>query len=254
MISHSLNKDGLQPASKLLYILPSAVSVVRVILALAIVEKVGDWTAGMPVVAFLGVLIVIVLDAVDGIIARYFNSQTLLGSFIAADRLVEFIFLQYFVRAGLVPLWFVLIFYTRILLTDGCRIRAFSMDRVSATGIFLPGWRRIFVLSKFSRSTYAVFKGLLFCTLFLAMHNGKTLPSLPEFSIMLGVLAFSLLRAIPILITYLPHSRNLDSDRQLNDKWPLTQDIAIRTTRVTSYMQIAADFCLAAILVMLTGR
>lgn len=236
------------------YALPSAVSVLRVLLALLLVSPLCDSPERILIAAFFGVPIVMFLDAVDGILARRFNSQTLLGSFIdiAADRLVEFLFLQYFVRAGLVPSWFIWIFYIRIVLTDACRLRAFGMEQVSTTGIFLPKPWRFLVLSKLSRSGYGAIKGILFSVFLLGMRQGQTSYSFLGFCIMLTVLAFSVLRAVPILFTYLPvrgqlFSPSLEMDIHSEVK-------AISTTKVVSWVQLISDFCLALILLALTLR
>ncbi len=232
---------------------PSAVSIARVLLAALLVASISDWTTAIPFVAFIGVLLVFVLDAVDGVLARRLGCQSLVGSFIdiAADRFVEFIFLQHFVTAGLIPLWFVLVFYVRILLTDACRLHAFGLEKVVASGILLPQRRAFFVLSKLSRSIYAALKGVLFYVLFLAMYRGETSPSTIELVVMLSVLGFSIMRAIPILITYLPRRIELTSTRMVSHARTLPQNFVTRTTKITSYIQLASDFCLAAILVML---
>src|SRR5207253_286710 len=63
------------------YIVPSAVSVLRVGLALLIILMIHRSPDRMFLAAVLGVPIVFILDAVDGVLARHLNSQTLLGSF-----------------------------------------------------------------------------------------------------------------------------------------------------------------------------
>jgi phosphatidylglycerophosphate synthase len=253
MTSNTLDQHSPKPTSTVAYVIPSAISVIRVLLAYFLVTEVANRSEGIPFAAFIGVPIVIILDAVDGIFARYLNSQSLLGSFIdiAADRFVEFLFLQQFIRAGLVPLWFILVFYCRIVLTDACRMRAFRMEKVSATGIFLPLPWRFFVLSKFSRSAYAVLKGVLFSVLLLAMYRGDRSLSLLESGILLSVLAFSILRAIPILITYLPRRMEL-FDVNLPSNMHLKMYSAENNKRrIASWVQFAYDICLAVVLVML---
>lgn len=182
------------------YIAPSAVSCFRVLLALVLVSTFNDLSS-----LLIGIFVVVVfaLDALDGIMARLLNSQSLSGSFIDifCDRAVELIFLQCFVRGGLVPLWFVLVFYGRIAITDGCRIRAFKMKRVSAMGIHLARPWRVLVLSKWSRSLYGMLKGVFFGLLLLAMRRGATVLSPVETVMMVSVLTFSVLRAWPILIS-----------------------------------------------------
>ncbi|MBK7394041.1 MAG: CDP-alcohol phosphatidyltransferase family protein [Chloracidobacterium sp.] len=233
------------------YAAPSVISIVRVVLAWILVSEFGQYQNGLLFLAFVGVPFVMSLDAVDGIVARRLKSQSLLGSFvdIAADRLVEFIFLSYFVAAGLIPLWFIAIFYLRIILTDACRMRAFSLDRISAAGIFLPHPLREIVLSKLSRSGYGAIKGILFGVLFLTIYRGQTIPSMFEYVLLVSVLAFSLVRAIPILYTYLPWLKKEEGRSLARSLEPVS-----RTTKIASVLQLASDFCLAGVLTFLALR
>ncbi|MDT4896714.1 MAG: CDP-diacylglycerol---glycerol-3-phosphate 3-phosphatidyltransferase [Acidobacteriota bacterium] len=253
MTSNHFEQSALKPIDTVRYVLPSAVSFLRVLLAIFLIAEIDKLPTGMLFTAFIGVPIIFTLDAVDGILARRLNSQTLLGSFIdiAADRLVEFLFLQYFIRVGLIPLWFVLVFYGRIVLTDACRVCAFRMERVPATGILLPRRWRFLVLSKLSRSAYASLKGVLFSVLLLTMYQGRMSLSILDFGILLSVLFFSLLRAVPILVTYLPRTRYIITMRLKGKRGPEVSDHATRTTKVASWMQLASDFCLATVLVTL---
>lgn len=253
MTSDPSNHNALKHISKVWYVVPSAVSVGRVLLTIFLITEINSWPGGVLTAALLGIPIIFVLDAVDGILARRFNTQTLLGSFIdiAADRLVEFLFLQYFIRAGLVPLWFVLIFYSRIVLTDLCRMCAFRMERVPATGILLPRRWRFLVLSKFSRSAYATLKGVLFSVLLLTMNRDVVSILLLQYCLLLFVLAFSLLRAIPILIIYLPRTKNIISIRLKGGSGLEGSPNATRSTKVAAWMQLASDICLGTVLVAL---
>jgi phosphatidylglycerophosphate synthase len=256
MMPNSLELRGLNPTAFLRYAIPSAVSVVRVLLAVLLVAEIGKWPEQALVIAVLGVPVVIALDAVDGILARRLKSHSVVGSFIdiAADRLVEAIFLQHFIRAGLIPLWFVLVFYGRIVLTDACRMFAFRMEKVPATGIILPRRWRNLVLSKLSRSAYGGLKGLLFTVLLITMHQGRAVLSPVELAILLGVLAFSLLRAMPILFTYLPRTTNLISINLKGHEGGQVNEDATRATKVVSGVQLASDICLATVLVALALR
>jgi cardiolipin synthase (CMP-forming) len=238
------------------YILPSSVSAFRVGLCALIVISINrDASLGW-IAAVFGIPITFLLDAVDGIVARKLQSQTLLGSFIdiAADRLVEFAFILHFVLAGLIPFWFVAILYTRILLTDSCRMFAFGMERVSASGIELPRAWRFLVLSKTSRSAYAAAKALLFSLLLLNSYHGVNHVTSLVAAIMTLVLVFSGLRAAPILATYLPQTPDLVGPKLRAYTHPQVRDLAPRSTKIFSCMQLAGDFCLTAILLVIAIR
>jgi CDP-diacylglycerol---glycerol-3-phosphate 3-phosphatidyltransferase len=245
------NQNKEKTKRQALYLVPSFVSVIRVLFAVLLVTFAVNSSPGLLVSAVFGVPLVMFLDAVDGMVARRYNVQTLLGSFvdIAADRLVEFIFIQYFVSIGLVPLWFILIFYGRIFLTDICRILAFRKNSVSPTGILLPPSLHSLVLSKLSRSGYAAIKGVFFSLLLLVIYREQSSLSVLEFGTMLSVLVFSLLRATPILITYLPFIHTLSvTDNQYTDQ-SKTQEIVTYTTKIASWLQVVADICLGALLI-----
>jgi CDP-diacylglycerol--glycerol-3-phosphate 3-phosphatidyltransferase len=253
MIPFPLNRGEFKLTACLRYAIPSSVSVVRVLLAGLLVTEINNWPEQALILAILGVPVVIALDAVDGILARRLKSQSVAGSFIdiAADRLVEAIFLQHFIRAGLIPLWFVLVFYGRIVLTDACRMFAFRMEKVPATGIILPKpWRKL-VLSKLSRSGYGALKGVLFTVLLITLHQGRAELSLLELAILLSVLTFSILRAIPILFIYLPRIRNLISINLSGHRGLQVNEDATRMMKIVSGMQLASDVCLATVLVVL---
>src|SRR2546426_4820441 len=89
------NRRFLHDAS---YAVPSIVSVTRVVLAAFLIVLISRYPGATTLLIVVGITIVFSLDAVDGVLARRLNRQTLIGSFIdiAADRSVEFIFLQHF--------------------------------------------------------------------------------------------------------------------------------------------------------------
>jgi phosphatidylglycerophosphate synthase len=238
------------------YVLPSAVSIARVLIALMLVSVMTQWPSGVLISALIGVPIVMFLDGLDGILARRLQTETVLGSFmdIVADRAVEFIFLQQFVNVHLIPLWFVVVFYGRILLTDSCRVLAFRMDKVSASGILLSSKWRPLVLSRFSRSAYATLKGVFFSVLMLGQYNGHTSLTTLETVIMAAVLAFSLLRATPILMTYLPRVSELVRPNLSTYADPYGSDIAPRSTTAFSCFQLLSDIGLATALIVIGLR
>ncbi len=114
------------------------------------------------------ILILILLDTVDGIVARRRHETSLLGSAldIAADRAVELLLWVSFAFLGLIPLLIPLVVILRGTLTDSIRavasahgVRAFDMSRAA--------WARFLVASPAMRSSYGVAKAVAFCTLAL---------------------------------------------------------------------------------------
>jgi CDP-diacylglycerol--glycerol-3-phosphate 3-phosphatidyltransferase len=238
------------------YIIPSAVSVFRVLIALSIIATLTRWPSFTVLVTWIGIPLVFSLDAVDGVVARWLKVPTLLGSFIdiAADRAVEFIFLRYLISKGVIPLWFPAIFYGRILLTDACRVLAFGMQRVLATGIVLPRRLRVLVLSRASRTIYGTIKAVFFGVLLLGRHDGHTPLTPLELGLMLSVVACSMLRASPIVLTYLPRWRELTVARLLAYIHADVNDVAPRSTKIVSSLQLISDVGLATWLLVLAWR
>jgi phosphatidylglycerophosphate synthase len=116
-------------------------------------------------VLFLGLL----LDAVDGIVARRTGQSSLLGGVldIAADRTYELVLWVCFADLGMVPMSIPLIVLARTTLTDAFRsvgvaqgTSPFDQER-SRLGRFLVG-------SSWMRTGYAASKTISFCGLALA--------------------------------------------------------------------------------------
>lgn len=114
------------------------------------------------------ILILILLDTVDGMVARRRKETSLLGSAldIAADRAVELVLWVSFASLGLIPLLIPLVVIIRGTLTDSIRavasshgVRAFDMSRAA--------WARFLVASPAMRTSYGVAKAVAFCTLAL---------------------------------------------------------------------------------------
>ena len=115
---------------------------------------------------FLGIM----LDTVDGVIARKLGQTSLFGSVldIAADRTFELVLWVCFADLGLIPLTIPLVVIARTTLTDAFRSIGVSHDAApfkqhrSALGQFIVG-------SPWMRTGYAVTKTISFCGLALVV-------------------------------------------------------------------------------------
>lgn len=101
------------------FTIANVISVLRPILAIFALWQFQN----QPFVLAVSIVIIIFLDALDGIVARYFNSSKY-GSFvdIIADRAVELIILFTYAYWGLIPYVFPIIFLLRGFATDFIRI------------------------------------------------------------------------------------------------------------------------------------
>ena len=164
------------------------------------------------IAAFFLVIFTILIDAVDGYIARRSGDASPLGSVldIAIDRAVEKVFWITCVSIGLVRLWVALVVVTRGILTDA--VRSFAMGQgLTAFEMMETSWGEWLVAHRFMRALYGVAKAVTFPalallhTLQLAWQGYARASLLPTLEIIATVLVLitvtlTLLRGIPVLV------------------------------------------------------
>ena len=142
----------------------------------------------IPTIAFI-----IVLDAVDGYLARQRNETSRRGEMLdtLADRIIENSFWIYFTATGQLPVWMPIAVMTRGFLTD-------ASQRLH--GDPTQGWRYALTRSRLSRAVSGVSKGLAFVSLGSAMVFENATP-LEPMSFVLAVFAVGvcLLRGLPFV-------------------------------------------------------
>lgn len=153
------------------------------------------------------IIVVIFMDTLDGIVARWRGETSLLGSVldIATDRAVELVLWVVFAHLGLIPVFVPLIVLTRGVFVDAVRavatskgLKPFDMMR-SPLGRFL-------VKSPWLRTPYSLAKITTF--FLLALAHGLSAAAAPAAvplmqiaQVMVWVsLAFCILRGAPVLI------------------------------------------------------
>ncbi len=158
------------------------------------------------------IVLIIVLDGIDGIVARAWDEVSDLGSVldIAIDRVVEQVLWVVYAHLGLVPLWAPLIVITRGVLTDA--LRAYVLAKgATAFGMMESPWGQFLVSSRFMRALYGTAKTVVFVYLALvaaaetawtSTSQAVWLPTLNLLGLGLTVLVVSLtvLRGIPVFI------------------------------------------------------
>lgn len=114
-------------------------------------------------------IVLILMDSLDGMVARHRGEATLVGSAldIAADRAVEICLWVVHAHLGLIPLLIPLTFIIRGALTDSIRNVALQHGE-SAHSMMRSKWGNWIVASPAVRSTYAVIKATAFSLLALA--------------------------------------------------------------------------------------
>lgn len=140
----------------------------RLILLFAIALPLSYSSEPLALWAVVGlVLVVFVLDAVDGWVARRLDQCTVYGAAfdIAADRVVENVLWIVLADLGYVPLWVPLVFLVRGLLVDS--IRAVGVSHGLAPFSMTAGRLGHFLVAgRLMRITYAAVKAVAFIWIF----------------------------------------------------------------------------------------
>ncbi len=116
------------------------------------------------------IVALILMDSLDGIIARRRREQTLIGSAldIAADRAVEIVLWVTFAHLGLISIIIPLAVVIRGALTDSIRNVALQYGK-SAHSMMRSSWGQWLVASGYMRSGYGVTKAVAFTLLALSL-------------------------------------------------------------------------------------
>jgi phosphatidylglycerophosphate synthase len=136
------------------------------------------WGSPLVQVAGAGLLFLgLMLDTVDGVVARKTGQTSLLGSVldIAADRTYELVLWVCFADLGMIPMIIPFVIVARTTLTDA--LRSVGVARGTAPFAQQPsGLGRFLVASSWMRTGYSASKIVTFCGLALA-HALSGLPS-----------------------------------------------------------------------------
>ena len=168
----------------------------------------GDFEARLWSAPFI--LLIIVMDSIDGIVARARGETSLLGSAldIATDRTLEIVLWVVFAHLGLIPVIVPLIVITRGTTVDAIRAVGMSNGLPPFEQIKSP-ISRFLVASKFMRSTYGILKAAAFVALSvdLAFHTPGAPYSAVHVPVHVGAqiltwlaVIWCLARGIPVLV------------------------------------------------------
>jgi CDP-diacylglycerol--glycerol-3-phosphate 3-phosphatidyltransferase len=185
---------------------PNAITLIRVVVALATVSLLFLPEDSWRWLAFVLTVLVIWADGLDGYFARKLNQSTNFGAMldIASDRVVEITYWIVFAVLGWVPLWVPLLFLVRGGLVDVVRAEAaqHGFSAFGAKTMMQGSLAKFLVASNFSRFTYAVVKAAAFC-LVIAAHTAALQSScVPTIAIGLVYAAsvFCVIRGLPVLV------------------------------------------------------
>lgn len=147
-------------------------TILRMILAILAIEFLFSGRPELAVSSLILTLFVIVLDGLDGIVARALNEQSKFGSVfdILGDRVVENLYWIAFAVIGWVGAWVPMVVVARGILTDGLRSIALSQGYTAfgSSTMMKNKFCHFLTASRFSRAIYGVAKTLVFLMLIIA--------------------------------------------------------------------------------------
>lgn len=185
----------------------------RFVLLFILVAMVYMAPPGWQLINPLLLVLIIVLDGVDGYVARRRGESTLFGSVydIAVDRVVENIMWIVLADVGLVPVWVALVFITRGVLVDTVRGQAAARG-VGAFEMMSSRVGRVLVSGRFMRGFYGTVKAVTFAWILLFQPVPELWPALwarwaDAVGAISGVLMWTavitcLVRGAPVLIEF----------------------------------------------------
>jgi CDP-diacylglycerol--glycerol-3-phosphate 3-phosphatidyltransferase len=171
--------------------------------------------AGFPLL-----VVVFVLDGIDGYVARIRCEESVFGAIfdIAVDRVIENVLWLILVDFDLIPAWVAITFITRGFLVDAVRSHAASRGQ-TPFGMIKSSLGKFLIAGRFMRICYSSLKAAIFSYLFLLQPLQLMAPdfymgwsgALNNFK-QIGVysaVALCLLRGLPVLIEFAWHKDGL---------------------------------------------
>ena len=149
------------------------ITLARTLLAFVVVGMLHWRSTGIYLTAVVLTIMVIVLDAVDGWVARHRRECTKFGAVadILGDRVVEMTYWIGFATFGWIPVWVAIVVAARGILVDG--LRALALERgLTAFGMMRSRLGRLIVSSRASRAMYGTGKAFAFSLVILVFTPG----------------------------------------------------------------------------------
>lgn len=178
-----------------------------------------EWQTLNPLV----LVVVFLMDALDGYVARKRNEATLFGSIfdIAADRVIEIVLWLIAADLELVPLWVAIVFIVRGNLVDSIRYSAVSRGE-APYDMMHRKIGRFLVASRTMRGSYNTLKMVAFAWLFAMSPWAALAPQTFEAAsatiavvtalLVYGAVAMCLLRGVPVIVEFLLDKRVYQRD------------------------------------------
>ncbi len=185
------------------------ITLARTLMAFLVVALLHYRTTGIYLTAAALTVLVIVMDALDGYVARQRNECSKFGAVadILGDRVVEMTYWIMFAVFGWVPAWVAIIIAARGIVVDG--LRSLALERgftaFGATSMMRTRFGALLVSSRASRAIYGAAKAVAFPMMILLFTPGllaivgEGLRTLAYFSVYATVL-FCIVRGTPVML------------------------------------------------------
>ncbi len=197
-------------------------TILRMILAVVAIEFLFSGRPDLAIASVFLTLFVIILDGLDGVVARALNEQSKFGSVfdILGDRVVENLYWIAFAVIGWVGVWVPMVVVARGILTDGFRSIALAQGYTAfgSSTMMQNKFFHFLTASRFSRALYGFAKTVVFIMLIVAnipnmeYFNGMTVNSFLFYTdiqpylikiadvLVYITVAMCIIRGIPVLI------------------------------------------------------
>ena len=185
------------------------ITLARTLLAFVVAGMLHYRTSGIYVTAAVLTIAIILMDALDGWVARIRQECSTFGAVadILGDRVIEMTYWIIFAAYGWVPAWVAIVVAARVTLVDGFRAIALSrgLTAFGSTSMQQSRLGRLLVASRVSRAAYGVGKALAFSLVILAFTPGLQPPFAAPlrwlaYASVYGTVAMCLLRGGPVLV------------------------------------------------------
>ena len=185
------------------------ITLARTLLAFLVVGMLHVRTTGVYLTAAALTVLIIVMDALDGYVARKRNESSKFGAVadILGDRVVEMTYWIVFAAFGWVPIWVAIIVAARGIVVDG--LRSLALERgftaFGATSMMRSRLGRLLVSSRMSRALYGTAKAIAFPMVILLFTPGllallgaglRTV----AYAAVYATVAFCILRGTPVMV------------------------------------------------------
>lgn len=153
--------------------LANSITVARILVLYTAVTLVYAQSMSSLIVAVALSIVIIMMDALDGYVARRRNEVTQFGGVldITGDRIVENVFWIVFADLDVIPVWIPIIVMSRGFFTDAIRSQALSEGKTAfgESTMMTSSFGRFLVSGRFMRGFYGVIKGITFPYLIIVL-------------------------------------------------------------------------------------